>query len=402
MHKTQLIKTLSVSILCTLLAIILAVIGICASSTTDIVKAEETNSKESRFLNFIDQNIAGMNSEYKSTVTRNKVKTLYDFAGNTYTLIECNPTGYMIMCDDSATMVEYSATSLSPYKDFAVNLYYAGPSYFYVYQNGKYIHTITGEVLNYPSTRRTATSTNNSIVSACTKMHQDLTSNSNNAALNYIKTGIQTRTEIIGYYGQLWTCVNNMAFFAGKTTRAQIGYKDGGYCGYIAAGMLIGYYDTFVRECMDNQFMTGSGISRHFVGTGLTDRIYSCRPSGAGNSTTSTIIRKTLNNYFKKYHYNLGSYDMITPFFSGTTLKNLIDKSTPSILFGDLGPATSPTGPDSGSGGNHAVVVYGYKNGGTGGALYSFLVHYGWSGYSIATVNYTSYSVFGSMYRIKL
>ena len=169
--------------------------------------------------------------------------------------------------------------------------------------------------------------------------------------------------------------------------------------------MLIGYYDTFIRDCMDDGwlYMSGTGVNRHFTGYGLVDRLF-----GFGNgktSSTSTTIREAMNAYFKYYGYKLGSYDMITPFFSGTTLKNLIDKNTPSILFGDLGNATRPNGSSAEigpEGGNHAVVVYGYKKGGTGGALYSFLAHYGWSNYSMSTINYKSYSVFGSMYRISL
>ena len=88
-------------------------------------------------------------------------------------------------------------------------------------------------------------------------------------------------------------------------------------------------------------------------------------------------------------------------------MDRLIDKNTPSILFGDLGNATRPINNNADAeigqkGGNHAVVIYGYKKGGTGGALYSFLAHYGWSNYSMSTINYKSYSVFGSMYRISL
>lgn len=236
-------------------------------------------------------------------------------------------------------------------------------------------------------------------------MHNDLVADANESALNFIETGIMPRKEIIGLYGESWTCINNMAFFSSKINSTQIGYKNGGYCGYIAAAMLIGYYDTFIRDCMDDGwlYMSGTGVNRHFTGYGLVDRLF-----GFGNgktSSTSTTIREAMNAYFRYYGYNLGSYDMITPFFSGTTLKNLIDKNTPSILFGDLGNATRPNGSSAEigpEGGNHAVVVYGYKKGGTGGALYSFLAHYGWSNYSMSTINYKSYSVFGSMYRISL
>ncbi|MGI6593597.1 MAG: hypothetical protein ACOX24_00720 [Christensenellales bacterium] len=48
------------------------------------------------------------------------------------------------------------------------------------------------------------------------------------------------------------------------------------------------------------------------------------------------------------------------------------------------------------------LVIYGYKSGGTGGALWSLLAHYGWSGFSESTVNYLHYSVFGGMYNVTM
>lgn len=364
---------------------------------SNLARAQESSSIQLRKFEFIDKNIEGMNLEYGAHVFRNRTKLLQDFAGNTYTLIECHPSGYMIMCDASATMVEYSASSPSPYSKFNSNLYYAGPTYYYVLSNGKYMHTVTGETLPMEINR----SSSSNLISICDTMHSDLVSNSDADALNYINNGIATRTVGVSFYNTTWTCINNSAFFRYKTSWDQMGYLEGGYCGYIAAAMLIGYYDTFVRDCMDDGwlYMSGTGINRHFTGSGLTDRLFSHSPSG-NSSSTSTTIRQTMNNYFSWYGYNLGSYDMITPFFSGTTLKNLIDNNTPSILFGDLGNATTPDGNIGPEGGNHAVVIYGYKSGGIGGALYSFLAHFGWEGYSVSTINYTSYSVFGSMYRI--
>lgn len=401
---TKTTKKLCAVALCVMLAAVATAIFVLSLRTLPVAQAESTSSRENRMSLYLDENVNGMNLEYGTNVTRSSTKTLLDFAGNTYTLIECSPAGYMIMCDDSATMVEYSSVSPSPYAGLTDNLFYAGPTCFYTYQDGEYVHTVTGDILDISASASASTSTtlDSTLSGLCAEMHQSLVNDANQAALNYINTGIQTRTEIVNLYSNDWTCVNNSAFFRNKTTETEIGYLDGGFCGYIAAGLLIGYYDTFVRECMPDSYMTGSGVNRHFNGSELTEELFSCRPSGSNNSTTSTIIRKTLNKYYDNHGYNMGSYDMITPFFSGTTLKNLVNDNTPSILFGSLGAATSPTGPSSGDGGNHAVVIYGYKNGGTGGSLYSFLVHYGWSDYSMATVNYLSYSVFGSMYRVKL
>lgn len=355
-----------------------------------------TTSKEIRKLDFIDQNIAGMNYEYDTATTRNRTKTAYDFAGNSYTIIECTPIGYMIMCDASATMVEYSGTSPSPYSNYDSALYYVGPTFYYAYIDGKYLHTITGDELVVETSNSKSTLSNLATIS--TELHNEITANSNTAALNYINNGIQSRIEVIQLYNLQWRMVNNSAFFSTKMNQTQMGYLAGGYCGYIAANLLVGYYDTFVKECMNDNYMSGSGINRHFTGSGLTQEIFSY--SNGNNSSTSTTIRQAMNKYFKAHNYDVGSYDMITPFFNGTTLKNLIENNTPSILFGDLGNATTPSNQNGPEGGNHAVVIYGYKDGGVTGTLYSFMAHFGWSGYSQSTINCFSYSVFGSMYRI--
>lgn len=59
-------------------------------------------------------------------------------------------------------------------------------------------------------------------------MHNDLVADANESALNFIETGIMPRKEIIGLYGESWTCINNMAFFSSKINSTQIGYKTAG------------------------------------------------------------------------------------------------------------------------------------------------------------------------------
>ena len=381
--------------------IMFATIFTAVAFNGNVAEAQEKLTSETARLNeVLDRYVSGMSSEYHTNVKRQKTKNLQDFAGNEYTLIECNPTGYMIWCNDSATMVEYAASSPSPYKEYDNNLYYCGPTNFYVkISENEFLHTITGEKLIKGVNTK---SYGDTYYDLSNKLHSALTEDVDYTTLNYIKNGIETKANI-GLYGETWTALGNAAFFRNKRSSTQIGYYNGGYCGYIAANMLIGYYDTFEKECMKDFHMSGSGVNRHFTGSTLTQelirfsRAFGWDPDGG---STSTTIRKTMNKYFEVYNYDLGSFDMITPFFSGTTLKNYIDDGIPSILFGNLGDATTPTGGTS-SGGNHAVVIYGYKKGGynTG---YAFLAHYGWAGYSESTINYKSYSVFGSMYRISL
>ena len=194
------------------LLILFAIILLLATCTSfylypvsSLARAQESSSIQLRKLEFIDKNIEGMNLEYGAHVLRNRTKLLQDFAGNTYTLIECHPSGYMIMCDASATMVEYSASSPSPYSKFNSNLYYAGPTYYYVLSNGKYMHAITGETLPMEINR----SSSSNLISICDTMHSDLVSNSDADALNYINTGIATRTVGVSFYNTTWTCINN-------------------------------------------------------------------------------------------------------------------------------------------------------------------------------------------------
>lgn len=130
MSKTNKALRISISILCALLLVASLLVVLLPTAGHNVAQAADLSTRQSRLLYFLDRNVNGMNSEYDTEASINSTKTLYDFAGNTYTLVECAPTGYMIMCDDSATMVEYSGTSPSPYLGLTNNLYYGGPSYF--------------------------------------------------------------------------------------------------------------------------------------------------------------------------------------------------------------------------------------------------------------------------------
>lgn len=170
--------------------------------------------------------------------------------------------------------------------------------------------------------------------------------------------------------------------------------------------------DQYVKRCIPDKYMqydsNGYKTFKYVSGTGLngsgefTQHLLSFRTISS-TSSTSTRIRECLTKYFNNYGYkDMGIYDMITPLFSNITLKNLIDKNTPSILFGSLEKPTSPPSNNQASGhGNHAVVVYGYRKGAKNGSIYSFLVHYGWSDRSQSTINYIGKSTFGSMLRLK-
>lgn len=103
-------------------------------------------SQEEARLAIVFQGVADI---WDSDVSVAKTKTLHDFAGNEYTLAEYSPSGYAVYHNSSAVVLEKAENSPSPYSGLSENLYYAGPTHYYIYdeEQGTYTHTITGDTL---------------------------------------------------------------------------------------------------------------------------------------------------------------------------------------------------------------------------------------------------------------
>lgn len=301
-----------------------------------------------------------MNQEYDSNVAYETSKTLIDLNNDTYQLIECAPTGYMIICDASNFLVEYSAIAESPYKGLEEDLYYFGPSYYGVKNGDKIIDLKYDDVLVDLSNEENVEAIKEENTKVYTSIVEETPPN--------IRAGIATINEYVTVYGYQWTMVNNSGYFFSKTTQASFGDDDEGnsLCAFVAASLLLGYYDSYAKDCVPDEYMTydANNRFRQFKDASLANEL---AKYGNPADNTSTTLRETLTKYFNAHGYkNMGIYDMITPFFSGTTLKNLIDRETPVILMGNLGYMTKPTpGSDHVEeddwGGMHAVVLYGYK-----------------------------------------
>lgn len=74
------------------------------------------------------------------------VKQVTDFAGNGYTVVEYSPVGYFIFHNESGKYVEYAERALSPYCGYEENLYYGGPTEYYVKYGETYYHTVLDDV----------------------------------------------------------------------------------------------------------------------------------------------------------------------------------------------------------------------------------------------------------------
>lgn len=343
-----------------------------------------------------------MNDEYGSDVALGRIKPLKDFDGNDYTLAECTPTGYMIMCNDAGVLMEYSASSPSPYCGEEGALYYGGSGMFFA-TRGEQLYDIFCETYYDVSIA-------DDFVASSAELYQSAMAEKNDNIVAYLLgQDIMTRSYSLNLYGKNWTVVDNADFFRNKRTASQMSYYASGstaYSGYVSASMLLGYYDTFkgYYGLVNSNYMTGSGVNRHFCsynGKSFTEAylVRLLNENGINHWSTSTQIRKVMNAYFDKHGSGLGSYDMIMPFFSGLTIKKQIDKNNPVILCGNIESPSTPSGGQSNSGDNdRAVLVYGYYK--KSATKYAFLVHYAKAGYSESTINHYSSSTMGSMYII--
>lgn len=360
-----------------LLFIQYADIGAQAAESKELLKTK--SSLDSLF-------VSQMNKEYNASSSIKCTKKLKDFAGNEYTLIECSPTGYLIYCDDASTLSEYSASSPSPYLGYNKNLYYGGAGQFYAQKVNGFVHTITGEVIS-SQTRTAFSSKSESLYNKFIANKDTSLSSIGTSGANVIKSSSQT----IG--GKTYTCVNNSSFFVNLDNATKMGYVHGGYCGYVAGNILLGWYDTFISDnYVNNACMTARslGVNRAYISAAITNELIGY---GSGSSLSIYGIKNVMNSYF--YAHNVGSSQIyVSPFFSGTTIKNSIDDNRPVILVGSI------YNPQTGKKQNHIIVAYGYIRDGYGWDIWGFLSHYGWPGYSAVSVNVNHNDVFSGMYRI--
>lgn len=371
--------------------------------------ASISSTKQERINNTLDQFVDIMNDEYNTSCVLSSTKVIEDFAGNQYILVECDPSGYMIFSEDAGILVEYSGVNPSPYSNCENELYYGGPGFFMKKQGDKLVHTLDGQQIDY--------SVKSAFAASSEEMHNSLIAQKNSQVVDYIRSGDlpMSRTGSLNLYNRTWTVVDCADFFRNKDTAEKMSYyssNDIAYSGYIAASMLLGYYDTVkgYSNLVNSNYMdlTSDKPNRHFKinadnGKSFTQYFLVEQILIANDWehwSTGTQVRRVMNEYFSMVGRSseLGSYDMITPFFSGITVRNNIDKDIPVILFGSIEPPSTPSGGSpSGNNINAAVLVYGYSRSGT---TNYFLVHYTWPGYSQSTINLYGNTSYGSMYRI--
>lgn len=288
------------------------------------------------------------------------IRELVDFDGNTYTLVECAPTGYLIYHDESGNFVESALTAPSPYAGYSGTLYYGGPTCYYADAANQLIHTITEEIVEISDAAETY----------CRQMNLQLNNNKDVAVVNYVETGKATAVSVASMYSTTATdvYVEDKALISGLTTRNEIGYFDDGdkgYCGYIASGIVLLYIQNHSGLLVvPDDYLTSNGLK--YKNSGFSELLASY---GSSNLTTAGLLAGDLNDYFDDNGYILTATSSL--FGSANTTRNYIDDSVPLIIGGSF------PRPSNGESVLHNIVAYGYSGDNT-----EFIVHYGWANYS--------------------
>lgn len=305
-------------------------------------------------------------------------KILHGFDGTLFLLTEFENSGYMISHTISAEIVEYSVSALSPYRGLVSELYYAGPTLYFVFNGDDFIHTITGDKIPvddtyYMSSLRNASQQISQYIGANVDvLPRDSTYNLNvnDSMGQVVHTNADTNPT---HY------ISGGARLKYMSSEKLMGYMSGGVCGYIAAGLLLYWFDEVAgSDSLINDFTYLNSSKSGFLDASFTRFL---RKFGKTNATTInfesetfTSINDVINAYCEYNRMDVTTQPTVVP--TNSYVKNkLIEQNSPVLVFGSL---KSPT---DNSTIEHGVTAYGYTADG------DIIVHYGWGGYSNVVLN---------------
>ena len=312
----------------------------------------------------------GVADVWDSNISVAEIKTLHDFAGNEYTLAEYSPSGYAIYHNSSAVVLEKSENSPSPYSGLNEGLYYAGPTHYYVYdeEQGTYTHTITGDTLGMEGASTKA--------EVCSKAQAELNSMADTQLRTYVETGAMPVSNNLTRASDPYTYVGNHEdFFKNLTTHEMMGYYDsgeGGNCGYVAAGLVLLYYDYFHNDDFidDDTYLSSTGNA--FAGENFAKYLYTDIGNALGydNTLNATQTAKVMQKYLKDDRNISMSYWSVNMPSKSDVVAQL--KLNRPVIYCDRWDDPRPDGDTV----DHVIVVYGYNDSN------QLIAHFGWSNYA--------------------
>lgn len=327
-----------------------------------------------------DNSLTALLSSYGLTSPYSK-RDLYDLEGNLYWLLEFSNQGYAICHPTANVLSEFSLTDPSPYQGHT-NIYYAGPSFYFYKSDDIFTNIFTQETLSSQENSNRATTASGNL----TQIYNSFNNLTNNRL---------TRAADTVYL------INDAYYFQKLSDH---GTNTLGTCGQLAASIFLSYYATYhnVNFVPSGDITPLSGTTTNFQSWPKMpplkedlhqELIQITRDLDLDLKTTGSSIKKILSEYYSRHTIGGVQQSVLTsPFFTDTSMRNILDQNRPLIMFGNL---TTPTGSKT----NHAVVCYGYRI--TSNVTY-YRVHMGWQGYtSVELTNLWSQNIFGQIYSIE-
>lgn len=347
-----------------MLSLVLAITLVLTANISVFAASEMTSTINKTTEQRVERIVEGKIASIGKNITVKDVDIIKDFDGNDYAVVDCDPKGYFIYHVNSGVCVEYNLGAKSPFANVSGTPMYGGPANYFEKEQEKYIHTVTGLQLGKEAVA--------AVKEECKLQNKEFLAKPIQETKKYLDgTTNQLEVQVTRANTDYW--VSNYTYFKNKTSN--FGYKSGGYCGYIAANLILKYWD----------YRGKINLPTYSSSVGLTNELIGL---GSSAATVAWDISSVMNKYCKNHSLPEKAHWAVGVFNIDGEIKN--DKR-PCILFGNLSNHNA---------GNHAVVVYGYNTYENSG-YNTYVCHYGWDSkdgntYSEVHVCGGTGSIFGS------
>lgn len=384
------IKKKSNRVICCILMITLLLLSASTSAFAEI------NVGSSSKLNSDYINVSRTIAQLDDDIEISDIVVLHDFDGNQYSLVECFPKGYMIYSTDTKIIMEYSVDSVSPYHGYEGDLRYCGPTQYYYYNDEAkcFEHTVLGhelmneEVIAAKQISKQAQSAfhNMKLHNASSSTISSETINSATMAESKLATidapaAVNAATTYIG---------NNRSFFTNLNTSTKMGYYSpagtDGICGYVAAGIVLLYYDYCLnKDYIPSGFLNSTGNA--FNGTSFTRHLYEDIGKsilGYSSGTNASQVANVMKTYLSVDR----NISVTTWSTFGVRVEDIIyqlkNRQIPVVYVNRFVDPQNSNGDTT----DHDIVVYGYDSSN------NLHAHFGWTGYTDVVCSSPATAVF--------
>ena len=289
----------------------------------------------------------------RATLDSAEIRIINDFAGGKFLLIEFPSAGYMIYDPDSMAPVEYSKDCASPYKGIEGELYYGGPTFYYVKDSGddRYNSVLDSSTLE---------------VNAALANHSRKIKNAMVDTAARLEAAKNSAIIMSGHNEAVYetdTYITNYNWIRNLHTAERCGYycppDSTGICGYVAAGMVFLYYHRMGKSnLIPEDMLDEDSAYTCFNGPDFTIALREIgRQLGLSDGTVAGSIASVMSEHARRRGYTLTWSITVLPGAIG--IRGMINNNKPVIVFGDL------YNPSKGIAECHAIVAYGYTSSGT-------------------------------------